>query len=54
VPGWTSTLLLISVLSGMQFLLIGICGEYLYRIYSEVVRRPLVLVSDRTKGDQPS
>jgi len=33
---------------GVQFLMMGIIGEYLYRIYSEVVRRPLYFVSDQT------
>ena len=33
---------------GLQFFLMGIVGEYLYRIYAEVVRRPLYFVSDRT------
>jgi dolichol-phosphate mannosyltransferase len=46
VPGWTSTLAAISFFFGIQFLLMGISGEYLYRIYQEVVQRPLYFVSD--------
>lgn len=46
--GWTSLMVAVAALFGMQFLLLGVIGEYLYRIYSEVTRRPLYFVSDRT------
>jgi dolichol-phosphate mannosyltransferase len=48
VPGWTSLMLLLSVFFGLQFLVLGVIGEYLYRIYSESVRRPIYFISDRT------
>jgi dolichol-phosphate mannosyltransferase len=48
--GWTSLMLVLTLFFGMQFLLLGIVGEYLYRIYAEVVRRPLYFVSDRTRS----
>jgi dolichol-phosphate mannosyltransferase len=44
-PGWTSIMLALAFFFGIQFLLMGIVGEYLYRIYAEVVRRPLYFVS---------
>lgn len=44
-PGWTSQMLALSAFFGIQFLMMGIVGEYLYRIYAEVVRRPLYFVS---------
>jgi dolichol-phosphate mannosyltransferase len=50
VPGWTSQMLALSFFFGIQFLLMGIMGEYLYRIYAEVVRRPLYFVSETTPG----
>jgi hypothetical protein len=31
--------------------MMGIVGEYLYRIYAEVVRRPLYFVSDATTSE---
>jgi len=46
--GWTSVMLGVTVFSGLQFLMMGIVGEYLYRIYAEVVRRPLYFVSATT------
>ena len=48
VPGWTSTMLGMAFFFGVQFLLMGVMGEYLHRIYLEVVKRPLYFISDRT------
>jgi glycosyltransferase involved in cell wall biosynthesis len=48
LAGWTSVMLLISVFFGIHFLLLGMMGEYLRRIYAESVRRPLYFISDRT------
>ncbi len=47
--GWPSMMLTLTVSFGVQFFMMGIVGEYLNRIYTEVVRRPLFFVSDRTK-----
>jgi len=47
LKGWTSLMLVMTTISGIHFLLMGITGEYLYRIYSEVVRRPLYFISDK-------
>ena len=40
VPGWTSLACLILFLGGMQFLILGILGEFIRRIYAEVQQRP--------------
>ena len=48
VPGWTSLYVLISLLFGILFILIGITGEYLARILEEVRGRPRFVISDRT------
>ena len=45
--GWTVLFLALLFLGGMQFVLIGILGEYLGRIYAEVKRRPLYFVKER-------
>lgn len=47
VPGWSSSLILISFFGGMQVLAIGIIGEYVGKIYLEVKRRPRYIVSQR-------
>jgi dolichol-phosphate mannosyltransferase len=46
VPGWTATVVLVSLLSSVQLLMIGILGEYIGRIYEQVKGRPLYLVAE--------
>lgn len=45
VSGWASTMLLLSFLSGVQLLTLGIVGLYVGRIYNEAKGRPLYLVN---------
>lgn len=47
VQGWTTTVVLVALLSSVQLLMIGILGEYVGRIYEQVKQRPLYLVGDR-------
>lgn len=44
VPGWTSTLLPIYLLGGLQILCVGILGEYLGKVYQETKRRPRYII----------
>jgi glycosyltransferase involved in cell wall biosynthesis len=46
VQGWTSTMLVVVVLSAAQMFVLGLIGEYLGRLYVESKRRPLYLVAD--------
>jgi hypothetical protein len=41
---------LIALLAGIQFLLIGVLGEYVGRIHVEVKRRPRYIVARRSEG----
>jgi len=45
-PGYTSTIVAILFLGGVQLLGIGILGEYLGRVYDEIKGRPLYLIAD--------
>lgn len=47
VPGYTSTILLMLFLFGMLFLLLGIVGIYLGRIYDEVKQRPNYIIKKK-------
>jgi dolichol-phosphate mannosyltransferase len=49
VPGWASTLMVISLLFFLLFIYLGVLGEYIGRIIIEVRRRPRYIVSE-TKG----
>ena len=44
VAGWASTVVLLSLLSGVNLLMTGIVGLYVGRIHSEVKNRPLYVV----------
>lgn len=44
VSGWASTVVLLSLLSGVNLLMTGIVGLYVGRIHSEVKNRPLYVV----------
>jgi glycosyltransferase involved in cell wall biosynthesis len=46
VPGWTQTMVVMSFLFGMLFIVLGIVGEYIGRILVEVRGRPRYLVSE--------
>ncbi len=50
VPGWTATVVLVSLLASVQLLMIGILGEYIGRIYEQVKGRPNYLVGDRVNA----
>jgi polyisoprenyl-phosphate glycosyltransferase len=51
VPGWTSTVVVAFFVGGVQLIVLGVIGEYVGRIYDEVRRRPLYLVSETVGGD---
>jgi len=51
VPGITTVLLVVLLLGGIQLITVGIIGEYLGRVYDEVKRRPLYLVSETRNLD---
>jgi glycosyltransferase involved in cell wall biosynthesis len=53
VPGYTSLLVTITFLSGIQLTMIGMVGQYVARIYDEVRHRPLYFVRE-THGFAPS
>jgi dolichol-phosphate mannosyltransferase len=47
VPGWTSLIIVVLILSGVQILLIGLIGEYIARIFEETKSRPLYFFKQR-------
>jgi glycosyltransferase involved in cell wall biosynthesis len=54
VEGVTTALFAILLLGGIQLITLGIIGEYISRIYDEVKRRPLYVVSERVNIAPPA
>ena len=44
VPGWTSIVAAVTFIGGLQLVCLGIMGQYVGRIYEQVLERPLVLI----------
>lgn len=49
MPGWTSIMVTITFMFGMQFLVIWMLSEYISRIYDEVRQRPEYII-DKTEN----
>jgi dolichol-phosphate mannosyltransferase len=47
VVGWTTTVLLVSLMFSVQLLMTGVLGEYVGRVYEQVKGRPLYVVGER-------
>lgn len=47
MPGWTSLITVITCFSGVILLSLGIIGEYLGRVFTEVKARPLYIIDEK-------
>jgi glycosyltransferase involved in cell wall biosynthesis len=52
LPGWTSIMAAMGLLGGMQFLMLGIIGAYLGRLYDQNKGRPLFMIRDIVGGSR--
>ena len=56
-PGWTTTMIVVCLIGGLQLIFLGIIGEYIGRIFEEVKNRPLYWIKTelgRHKDDRIS
>ena len=54
VPGWSSLIIVVLILSGVQIIFIGLIGEYVARIFEEAKGRPLYLFKQRPRDEEPA
>lgn len=52
VAGWTTVMLSVLFIGGVQIVMIGILGSYIGRIYKEVRNRPLYIVSSIKENEK--
>lgn len=48
VQGWASTMIAILIIGGLQMIMLGIIGEYLWRTLDETRKRPLYFIEKKT------
>jgi polyisoprenyl-phosphate glycosyltransferase len=53
LQGWTSTVVLILFMGGINLLTLGVMGEYLARIFDEVKGRPLYVIREQRLACRP-
>jgi len=51
VPGWSSLAVLLIFLQSCQFIFLGIIGEYIGRVFTEVKKRPLFFIREVKRGN---
>ena len=51
IPGWTSIVIPMSFIGGLNILFLGLIGEYIGKMYLEVKKRPLFIVKERYNID---
>jgi glycosyltransferase involved in cell wall biosynthesis len=52
VTGWTSLMAVITFLSSIQLLVLGVFGEYLGRMYEQIKGRPLFIIDQVVRSDR--
>lgn len=53
VEGWTSVMLAVLVIGGVQLVMIGVLGEYLWRVLEEARGRPLYILERSVGFEKP-
>lgn len=50
VQGWSAIMVVMLVIGGFQLIFLGAIGEYLWRMFDEVRKRPVYIVMDTSEG----
>ncbi len=51
VPGWSSNLISVCLIGGIQLISLGVIGEYVGKIYLETKHRPRYIIEERTYAE---
>jgi polyisoprenyl-phosphate glycosyltransferase len=51
IAGWATVIVLVLVLGSIQLMVLGVVGEYLYKMFNEIKGRPLYIVASRKNFD---
>ncbi len=54
VPGWTSTFVAVAAVGAVQLLCLGLLGEYVGRLYTQLQGRPSYFIAHDSLDDAPS
>jgi dolichol-phosphate mannosyltransferase len=54
ISGWASLMVVVLVLGGLQMIMLGVLGEYLWRTLEQARQRPRYYIEDSTAGEQAS
>ena len=52
VEGWSSIMVAILLIGGLQLIMLGVLGEYLWRNLDESRKRPLYLIEETTEKQE--
>lgn len=52
IPGWTSIVIPMLFIGGLNILFLGLIGEYIGKIYIEVKKRPLFIIKEKYNFDR--
>ena len=52
MPGWTSLIVAVLLLSGLQMVMLGVIGEYVWRNLDESRKRPLYVIEKVIEKDK--
>jgi glycosyltransferase involved in cell wall biosynthesis len=52
VPGFTTIIVAVTLLGGIQMMFLGVIGEYIGRVYTEVKGRPIYIVRNSSGFDE--
>ena len=52
IAGWATVVILVLVLGSIQLMVLGVTGEYLYKMFNEIKGRPLYIVAETKNIDK--